>query len=322
MTRPTDRRSDQPSRGASNGGRGRRNSQQLKQALEDLVADGVAGQRLPSERELAATYGVARMTVRAALSRLERRGLIWRLQGAGTYIAEPRFAQPPLLTSFTEDMHDRGMEPGSVLLSQTLDRAGERIGHHLGVAADDQIVVIERVRTGNGEPVAVERAHLASHRFPGLENADVISRSLYVILAEDYGCRLGSCEQRVTSECADARLAGLLGVARHSPVLHIERVTRDVAGSVVEHVSSSYRGDRYELHTEHRRSHDLVSPSLRVVGSRQTWGSLRLAEAVRDTSVTRAVTRGVSNRPDGDEDGWRDQGAMKGRGTDDEGKED
>lgn len=231
----------------------RRNSEALRQGLEELVTDGTVGQRLPSERDLASTYGVARMTVRAALGRLERRGLIRRMQGAGTYIAEPRFAQPPLLTSFSEDMRVRGIEPGSQLLLQTLAPADERVAKHLGMVVDDPVVVIERVRTGDSEPIAIERAHLPAHRFPGLEGIDVASASLYDVLAEHYGCRLRSCEQRITAEPADAHAANLLSVDKSSSLLRIERVTRDVDGNPVEHVRSMYRGDRYELHTEHLR---------------------------------------------------------------------
>lgn len=236
--------------------RTRRNSERLRQRLDELVAHGDAGERLPSERELASDFGVARMTVRTALGRLERRGLIRRLQGAGTYIAEPRLAQPPLLTSFTEDMRARGIEPGSQMLGQRLEPADERVAKHLGLAVGDQVVVIERVRTGDGVAIAVERAHLPAGRFPGLEAVDVVEGSLYDVLAVEYGCHLRACSQRITAEAADAHAASLLGVPEASPLLRIERITRDVDGDPVEDVSSIYRGDRYELHTEHLRSPD------------------------------------------------------------------
>jgi GntR family transcriptional regulator len=242
-----------PGRGA---GRTRRNSERLRDGLEALIVHGQPGERLPSERELAATYGVARMTVRAALGRLARRGAIRRVQGDGTYIAEARFAQSPALTSFTEDMRARGIEPGAILIAQRREAADDRVAKYLGVSVSEPIVVVERVRTGNGEPVAVELAHLPSQRFPGLEEVDVVQRSLYDVLARDYGCVLRSCEQRVTAEPVGDEPAALLGVATGSPVLRIERVTRDVNGIAVEFVSSVYRGDTYELHTEHLRSEE------------------------------------------------------------------
>src|SRR3981081_3043429 len=84
--------------------------------LENLVRDKIdsgdwaPGIMLPSERQLCDTYGIARMTVRQAISNLVAEGLLTRTQGRGTFVARPRLRQPlSKLTSFTEDMRDRGL---------------------------------------------------------------------------------------------------------------------------------------------------------------------------------------------------------------------
>ncbi len=79
------------------------------------------GDRLPSERDLATEFDVSRLTVRRALDRLEHDGLVYRVQGAGTFVAAPRIAKSVELTSFSEDMRARGLEPGSsVLVTETI----------------------------------------------------------------------------------------------------------------------------------------------------------------------------------------------------------
>src|SRR5262249_34534337 len=76
----------------------------LREILEGLVAKLAPGDALPSERLLAERYGVARMTVRGELDRLTAEGLTYRVQGRGTFVAEPRVAQASALSSFSEDM--------------------------------------------------------------------------------------------------------------------------------------------------------------------------------------------------------------------------
>src|SRR4051812_12122234 len=76
----------------------------LREVLEGLVAERAPGSALPSERELAERFGLARMTVRAEIERLTAEGLLYRLHGRGTFVAEPRVAQAVTFSSFSEDM--------------------------------------------------------------------------------------------------------------------------------------------------------------------------------------------------------------------------
>jgi len=92
--------------------RGAPKGQALRAILEELVADLPPGTALPSERELADRYGLARMTVRNEVERLTAEGSVYRLHGRGTFVAEPRIAQAGALSSFTEDMVARGLVPG------------------------------------------------------------------------------------------------------------------------------------------------------------------------------------------------------------------
>ena len=91
--------------------------QALRGILEELLAALPPGAALPSERELADRYGLARMTVRSEIERLTAEGLVYRLQGRGTFVSEPRVAQAGALSSFTEDMVSRGLTPGSAVRS-------------------------------------------------------------------------------------------------------------------------------------------------------------------------------------------------------------
>jgi len=233
--------------------REQRKREQLQEILEGVIASLEPGALLPSERLLKERYGVARGTVVQAIEALVARGLVYRVQGSGTFVAEPKFRQPLTLTSFTEDMRARGMTPGSVVRSQAIVPASEVVARHLALVPGTPVVHLERVRTADGEPMALERTHLPAQRLPGLEDADLTDASLYELLERTWGVRVAEADQWASVVRVTEDEAALLHVSAAQPALLFQRVTRDPAGTPVEYVRSLYRGDRYEVHTRLER---------------------------------------------------------------------
>lgn len=227
--------------------------EQLQEILEGYIASLAAGTMLPSERILAERFDVARMTVRSELERLESKGLIYRLQGRGTYVAEAKITQSVTLSSFSEDMRARGMSPGSRVLSQEVAPATDLVASNLEVAPESSVVRIERVRTADGEPMALERAFLPARRFVGLENENLSGLSLYEVLGRRFGVGVHTADERRAAVTLDEEEAGLLGTPAGQAAFLIQRVTRDEQGEVIEYVRSLYRGDRYETYTRLER---------------------------------------------------------------------
>jgi GntR family transcriptional regulator len=227
--------------------------EQLQEILEGLIAGLEPGAPLPSERLLADRYGVARATVVQAIEGLAARGLVYRVHGSGTFVAEPKFRQPLTLTSFTEDMRARGMTPGSVVRRQAVVPASEVVARHLALVPGTPVVHLERVRTADREPMALERTHLPAGRLPGLEAADLADASLYELLDREWGVRVASADQWASVVRLDEDEAALLHVSAEQPALLFQRVTREASGTPVEYVRSLYRGDRYEVHTRLER---------------------------------------------------------------------
>lgn len=234
--------------------RGRTKGQQLQELLEDLVASSEPGDQLPSERELAARHGVARMTARGVIDRLVSHGLVHRIQGQGTFVSQSRVAQPASLTSFTEDMAARDLTPSSIVLAQEVVPATGPVALRLQLPAGEPVLRVERIRSGDDDPIALERSHLPARRFPGLETVDLAARSLYETLATDYDCEPATSEQQIAAVALTDAEAHLLHVATATPALRIERTTRARDGSVIEFVRSVYRGDRFELRTHQHRN--------------------------------------------------------------------
>jgi len=228
--------------------------EQLQEILEGVIAELQPGALLPSERLLADRYGVARATVTQAVEGLVSRGLVYRVHGSGTFVAEPKFRQPLTLTSFTEDMRARGMTPGSVVRRQAVMPASEVVARHLALVPGSPVVHLERIRTADGEPMALERTHLPAQRLPGLESADDLSdASLYELLERRWGVRVAQADQWAGVVRLTTEEAALLQVASDQPALLFQRLTRDQGGAPIEYVRSLYRGDRYEVHTRLER---------------------------------------------------------------------
>ncbi|MCU1615233.1 MAG: GntR family transcriptional regulator [Frankiales bacterium] len=220
---------------------------QLREILLDMVEREFAvDDCIPSERELCSRYGLARMTVRKALDHLVAEGRLYRIPGKGTFVAEPKIGLRLRLMSFTEDMLARGHVPGSVDLARRVVPAGRRLGLELGLDDDEPVYVIERLRTADGVPMALERTHFTAALTPGLIDEPLQDRSLFTVLEERYGIVYDEGEQTVEAGIADPTDAALLGIPEGSAVLLHQRRSL-VGGRPVEYVESAYRGDRYQL---------------------------------------------------------------------------
>lgn len=215
------------------------------------------GDRVPSERELTEQFSVSRMTARQALQELETQGYLHRIQGKGTFVTEPKINQTLTgLTSFTEDMRRRGMQPGAVVLAVEEVTAGRRVAEALEIDPADSVFRLERLRLANGEPMALEACHIATRTAPGLIGSNFEQHSLYEILRERYGIRLRAATQSLEAVAAREYEATMLQVREGAPLLLIERISTDAAEHKVEFVRSLYRGDRYRFMAELRRTEE------------------------------------------------------------------
>jgi GntR family transcriptional regulator len=221
--------------------------EQLRAILQGLIDTLKPGDPLPSERELAERYGIARMTVRGEITRLAAAGLVHRVQGRGTFVAEARVAQAAALTSFTEDMRARGLTAGSTLRRQDIVAADDIVARHLAIEPGSGVVRIGRVRTADGEPLGIEEAFLPLPRFAGLESADLAGGSLFEVLEERFGVVPAFADQRVVAVAIAGEDAELLGVEAGYPGLRFQTLLLDDGELPLADAWSLFRCDRYEI---------------------------------------------------------------------------
>ncbi|MGH2380626.1 MAG: GntR family transcriptional regulator [Candidatus Limnocylindria bacterium] len=236
------------------------------------------GERMPTERDLAARYGCSLITVRHALGELVREGRIERTRGRGTFVLQPRIDRDIAGSmSFAEEMERRGLDPATRLITARIEPAGDVVAGLLGLEADAPVAYLERVRLGGGEPLILEQARLPAERFPGLLAFDFEHRSLYDLLADRYGTRIVRARESVEPMSLRSREARLLEVSTRSLALQIDGVAFAADGSPVETARSFVRGDRtrYYLERDVVRAHWLSGPdrvriSVAGVGRRES----------------------------------------------------
>jgi len=224
---------------------------QIRNYLHTQIQTGAypIGTRLPSERELAEQFGVSRMTARQALLLLAREGLTYTRVGKGTYVSPPKYDQDlDALRSFTEEMHQQGVEPSSRVLEAALRPADDEVAARLRIVPGAEIVVLSRVRLANGQPLAIETAYLDRQACPGILNGHDFSReSLYSVLRREYGWVLVWADQIIEARLPQSHERRLLEIDRQTPVLGIRRTTYTRQDRPIEFVCSVYRGDQYQL---------------------------------------------------------------------------
>jgi len=208
---------------------------------------------MPGERELAERFECSVITVRRALSELERERRLHRMRGRGTFVTEPPIERDlTALTSFTEEMSRRGLDPDTRLITARSQGADESVARALELQPGDRIVFLERVRRVGEQPLLLEQVHLPEARFPGLLQSDMQRGSLYEAMADRYGVRLVRARETIEPVLPTAREARLLQQDRHRPALLLELIAFEATGAPVEYCRALVRGDRAKYYVEAR----------------------------------------------------------------------
>jgi GntR family transcriptional regulator len=204
-----------------------------------------AGERLPSETELAARYGVARMTVRQAVGALASEGAVVRRQGLGTFAADRGSARSAesadLLLSFTEETCRPGDQVQTKLIAATVEQPPPLAREALRLGQIAAAVTVRRVRLVDACPIVVQHSWLPYARFAGLDANPLLDGSLYAMLETHYGVRIVRAKQAFAAGAAGESDAAALSLRPDEPVLRIARTTYDSSNLAVEYAMSAMR---------------------------------------------------------------------------------
>jgi len=222
---------------------------QVKENLRERILDGSypAHAKLPAESELSTIFGVSRITVRQALSDLQKEGLIFKIPGKGTFVAKPKaFQQLTQLEGFGEAMSRMGYEIYNQVTSHKLIAAPPQVAQQLQLAPGSEVTEIKRIRHLNREPVSLELTYLPPAIGERLRKEDLATRDIFLILENDYGIALGSANLQIDATLADDTLAHALRIEQGTALLRIERLTHAADGTPLDFEYLYFRGDAFQ----------------------------------------------------------------------------
>jgi GntR family transcriptional regulator len=221
---------------------------QIAAAIECGIADGKyePGYRFPAEPELAASLGVSRLTLRQALTVLERRGLIDRVVGrhGGTFVRKWTVDRDlTTFAGFSEQLSRQGRVAGAQVLRARERAASAEVAAGLDTAEGTAVFEVQRLRLANGTPVLLECSSFPAEVFPGLLEGP-LDESLYGLLGDRYDRRPTHAREVLEPVAVDRAAAKLLRVSAGTPVLLVQRTAYDREGTPVEYATDVFLGDR------------------------------------------------------------------------------
>ena len=214
--------------------------------LRDRIEAGelTTGALLPSERELAVDFGVSRMTARHALMVLEHEGYVQRETPRGTFVASPRLLMR--IGSFSDEVVRSGATPGDRLLWAERQQATRGVADALDLRKGTAVNVVQRLRTADDTPVAIETTYFPARLTPGLLDQPLVG-SLWAIVRRRHGIAAARATASLEVITLDEGSAKLLSARNAASAVLVTRRTYDGAGRPFEYARDIYRADRVEF---------------------------------------------------------------------------
>jgi GntR family transcriptional regulator len=229
---------------------------QLADYIKKQISNGSyrPGDVLPSEADYIRDFNVSRTTVRLAFGMITNAGMVRREQGRGTIVVPQVRTQLPFLSSFTEEALHYGRIPSVVLLGKSEEQASPNAANALSLPPDAHVLIVERLRIVDGEPIGLSVSSMNIVRFPGLTKLDFSALSIYSLFETEMGLSILSAKENIRADLAEEKEAHKLKIQPGAPVLRMLRTTfiQGEQGAVVpiEYVEVVFNGSIYSVDVE------------------------------------------------------------------------
>ena len=221
--------------------------EQVKAFIRSRISSGEwkPGDPVPSEAALMQQFGISRMTVNRALRELAAEGLVTRVQGSGTRVAQlHRISSRLTIRDIHEEVAERGHVAGTRVLLVAAEKAGAQLAQSLGIRAQSRVFHTILVHLENGVPIQYEDRYVNPAAAPDYLQTDFMTVSPTLHLLQH--APLTEASYSIEACMPTAEEAKQLGIKRTEPCLVMMR--RTVSGGQVASVARLvYPGTRYSF---------------------------------------------------------------------------
>jgi GntR family transcriptional regulator len=220
---------------------------QLENIIKKRIEEGIykVDEKIPSERSLSEELAISRMTINKAINNLVDEGVLHRARGQGTYVSKNKIDFFPVLLGFTEIIENKGMEPSSSLISQSVIIPDKYLCEKLQITENEKVIFTQRLRLADKEIINLEESYVPYSLCPKLLEADLSGESIYKLLTDE-GYKLSKAEQEVQAILSDNKLCELLQMKVDEPILKRKRLTYS-KDTPIEYSLNYYKGDVYTM---------------------------------------------------------------------------
>lgn len=225
---------------------------QLEEILRKNIRDKVwkENEMIPSENELSRQYRLSRMTVRNVVMRLTQEGLLYRVQGKGTFVSSEKIVGKPLsYMGIRKQLEQKGYVSTTKTIECRQLLADEKLAKLFRTAVGSEIFMVVRLRFVGQLPFSLHVSYIPVYLCPDLleRGFDFEGKQLCDILEENYEIVQEKVIETLEVVHADDEKAELLKVNQGFSLLHLEDMVFGTDDRMVEYANVFFRGDRIKL---------------------------------------------------------------------------
>lgn len=226
--------------------------QDLIDKLLEQISTMEKGAKLPSERQLCEDYNVSRTTVRNALSFLVNSGVLYQIQGKGTFVRERSRENLSNYYSFTEQTKRNGKIPKSIVTSFKVRELNDKERQVFDDPSIEEVIVFDRLRLADDMPMMYEKTVIPYQKFDKITKDLLEKTALYEIFANNFNTKITNVRERFQVSSLTKKVADFLKLKDGSAALKITRFSYDIENNLIEYTTSYARGDMFYYETSYK----------------------------------------------------------------------
>lgn len=202
-----------------------------------------------SENKISQKYEVTRLTARRAIDSLVNEGLLYRIRGKGTFVAEPEKkleTSPFSMRGFTESSLGMDRTPTNTVLTFKIIEASKFIAEKLNIEEGSKVFLVERLRWLDEEPFIFEVSYFPQALFPGLDER-IMKGSAYEYVEKLLGKKIKDSTQEIAPDIVNERIGNLLQMKVGTPILRVHNQPRLEDGTIFEYSEVFFRTSKYKF---------------------------------------------------------------------------